>query len=249
MLTLEGAILTRHIFSARWRGDPRANRWHELELRSGKLLAKKLVSDRAREDFPEQGWNRVTNLPVYCGVPACNDHVVRKGLQPAQLSHREASIRPVEGAYRGARLCLKRPRRLALGELQQESPKPAPPSKQRKASAAIRMPEVVAPFWYRGQKISPLPSNAKIFVRLGTDVSESIPRRAICRAGRNELPLELLGWPVSLPRKLECGTVARGNQKETLPKLRHPMVRRFQHLEPRRVVNAVLLVDLSDTSK
>src|SRR6266581_5332906 len=86
-------------------------------------------------------------------------------------------------------------------------------------------------------------------MRLGMDIAERIPRRAIGRARRNQQSFQLIRWPVGLRRKIEGGAVARSNQKEALAKLRHAIVRGFQHLEARRVVYALPLVDLSDPSE
>jgi hypothetical protein len=178
---------------------------------------------------------------MYGSICSANDDIVWKGLQPAELPHAEAAILPVKWAGPWSGLGLDSPRRPRLRELQEEAPKPSPPSEKGFAAAAFSVPKVVLSLWNGGQQIGPFAAQRQIFILIRLDISEGIP------SGSVRLKLqEITNGRMGCGRKTELAPIAAGNHEEAIPHLRNTEVRRAKHRVRGNVICFGLRVDLVD---
>src|ERR1039458_4638540 len=137
-------VLARHLPEPLWDGPRplwgrgrRAVGREQLQRRSQRAKLEKLRADLTPDHLGKKRWDGIAGLPLLREERAGDRHVVRERLQPAELTHREPAILPVEGPRRRARLRLNRPGGKALGELEKERPVAATPAEERQAAPPI----------------------------------------------------------------------------------------------------------------
>lgn len=94
-------------------------------------MAEQLRTDLSAEDLGKETGHRIANLPVNGLVVPENSNIVGKRLQPAEFTHAQTAIAPVERACRRTGLRLDCPGRAILLQLEKETPVAPPPAEQR----------------------------------------------------------------------------------------------------------------------
>jgi len=138
-------------------------------------MPKELLPDSPAKNLGKQGWHSIAKLALGVSTISLNHNAIRKGLQPRHLTRAQTPVLPMEGAGSWARLRLDCPRREVLGELKQEGPVAASPSKQWLSPTALGVPEIVLPFRYRWQQRGPFAAGLESCIYWLPKIVERIP--------------------------------------------------------------------------
>ena len=130
-----------------------------------------------------------------------------------------------------------RPRRQALGQLQQEAPIAAPPAEQRQASSSVGVKQIVLALRDGWQQIGPLPGDRQRRVVVELEISDGVP------GGSSGLTA---ARPVSRSGKLERLSLALSHQKDPLALLRSAMIGGVEDLEAEAVSGLGFAIDAID---